>query len=578
MTPTRVARLAAWSLPALLALASTVWAQAPGKQDYLPDSTVLLRVNDHAVRVRDFVELYFEAWPEYRPQPDSLGRLQFLKQFENKSILGVVAREVNHPLEYEERQKLREWSQRAISNTLFQRLVTDSVSVTNEDIAALRREYSCEKHLQHIVFADLPTAQRVRDEMAAGKLSWKDAFARYNTKKDVAPLGDLGWLKRTSMVDGAETLFDIAPGQVSQPLLAADGYHVTRAIERRDAAPPQIAAFDHILKRQIRNDRVAARMERIQSKIREQIGLQFVDSNLVWVSSKFPTPQAPVDSTGMIRLRRVSTLPKFAPADTGRTLATWKNGRLSLEDLLDNYRETSSWVRQPLNTPTLLRQNVQNLVLEPYRWKLGVELGLDKDPMAVTLIEDKREQMLVDHLYQDSIMAKVRITPAERRKYYDKHMGEFLTYANAQYAVLSAGYTVRAESLVAVIKAGKPITQIMKEDSIRFRHSVGFVKKMTSEDRGNLYFHPVMEELKPGEMSIENIPDVGICVVQLQSFDPGRQLTYQEAEKYVDESLQNMAAQKLLDDLIARHRKRMKIELHPELVMKIRLVDPLEQS
>ena len=100
----------------------------------------------------------------------------------------------------------------------------------------------------------------------------------------------------------------------------------------------------------------------------------------------------------------------------------------------------------------------------------------------------------------------------------------------------------------------------------------------TSEDKGNLYYHPVMEELKPGEISVEDIRDVGYCVVQLQSFDPGRQLSYQEAEKYVDESLQNVAAQKLLDEFLARHRKKLKIEVHPELVMRIRLVDPLDQS
>ena len=579
MTPSRIARLAAWSLPALLT-ATSAWAQNPGpRENYLPDTTVLVRVNDRAVRVSDFVELYFEAWAEYRPAADSLGRVQFLKQFVNKEILGVVARQINHPLAYEERQKLREYSQRAISNTLFQRMVRDSVVVTDADIAALRKEYSSEKHLQHIVFADLPTARRVRDDLAAGKISWKDAYTRYNTdKKRGGPLGDLGWLKRTAIVDQAEILFDIAPGQVSQPVWAPDGYHVTKVLERRDTTAPSFATYPHLLRREIQGDRMAARMEQIQGKIRQQIGLQFVDSNLIFVASKFPTPVAPIDSTGGIHLRQFATLPRFAPEDTGRVLAAWNEGRITLDQLLENYRETNAFARQPLNTPTLLRRNVQDLVLEPYRWKLGVELGLDKDPMAVSLIEGKREQMLVEHLYQDSIMARIRITPAERRAYYDKHVGEYLTYANAWYAVLSTGYKVRADSIANVVRAGKPITQIMREDSIRFGHSVGFVKKMSSEDKGNLYYKPVMEELKPGQISVELIPDVGYCVVQLQSFDPGRQLPYAEAEKYVDESLQNMAAEKLLNDLIARHRKKMKIEVHPELVMKIRLVDPLDQS
>src|SRR5262249_48960442 len=156
------------SLPALLALSSGAWAQSPHPRDsYLPDTTVLVRVDDQVVRASEFVESYFDSWPEYRPLADSLGRVQLLNQFVNKEILGIVARQANPPLQYEERQKLREYTQRTISNTLFQRMVCDSVIVTDADIAALRREYSSEKHLQQMVFADLATANRVREELVA---------------------------------------------------------------------------------------------------------------------------------------------------------------------------------------------------------------------------------------------------------------------------------------------------------------------------------------------------------------------------------------------------------------------------
>lgn len=580
MIPSRMARSAVWSLLALPALAPTASAQAPGpRENYLPDSTVLLRVDDRVVRANEFVESFFEAWPEYRPMADSLGRVQLLNQFVNKEILGAVARKANPPLQYEERQKLREYTQRTISNTLFQRMVRDSVIVTDADVAALKREYSSEKHLQQIVFADPATAKRIREELAGGKIAWKDAFRRYNISKQVGTDGDMGWVKREAVADQAPILFDVAPGQFSQIAWGPDGYHLTRVLERRDTTPPPHAMYPHILRREISVARTADRMERIQSKIRDRIGLVFVDSNLVWVSSRFPKPRAPFDTvTGAIHLRTTGILPSFAHEDTGRVLARWNGGQFSLDQMLDYYRQTNAFVRVPVNTPALLRAYVQNLVLEPYRTELGIEFGLDKDPMAVLLIEGKREQMLVEHLYQDSIMSKVRITPAERRKYYDSHVGQFLTYATAQYAVLSTGTQARADSIAELVRKGHSITAIMREDSIRFGHSVGFVKKMTSEEKGSLYFHPVMEELKPGQVSIENIPDVGYTIVQLQSFDPGRQLSYQEAEKYVDESLQNMAAERMLNALIARHRKTMRVETHPELVMKIYWVDPLDRE
>jgi hypothetical protein len=63
-------------------------------------------------------------------------------------------------------------------------------------------------------------------------------------------------------------------------------------------------------------------------------------------------------------------------------------------------------------------------------------------------------------------------------------------------------------------------------------------------------------------------------VIQLLEFDAGRQLSYAEAEHYVDESLQNIRAEELLNALIARHEKRFRIMSRPELLMRVHLMDP----
>ena len=42
----------------------------------------------------------------------------------------------------------------------------------------------------------------------------------------------------------------------------------------------------------------------------------------------------------------------------------------------------------------------------------------------------------------------------------------------------------------------------------------------------------------------------------------------------IDESLQNLESERLLKAFIERHRKRYPIATRPDLVMRIRLVDP----
>jgi hypothetical protein len=63
-------------------------------------------------------------------------------------------------------------------------------------------------------------------------------------------------------------------------------------------------------------------------------------------------------------------------------------------------------------------------------------------------------------------------------------------------------------------------------------------------------------------------------VLHLLEFDQGRLLPYEQVESYIDEALQNIHAERMLIDLIARHRRRYRVESHPELVMRVRLVDP----
>src|SRR5262245_6559280 len=62
-------------------------AAAPAP-DYVPDTTVILRVNDRAITAYDFRERYFSADYAFRPRPDSAGRAEFLQSLINKEVLG----------------------------------------------------------------------------------------------------------------------------------------------------------------------------------------------------------------------------------------------------------------------------------------------------------------------------------------------------------------------------------------------------------------------------------------------------------------------------------------------------------
>src|SRR6185295_1872061 len=98
----------------------------------LPDTAVIARVQDRVITAKDFSEAWFDSDPQVRPQSDSLGRVEFLNSMVNKEILALVAKSVDRPLGFEDRTTLREHTNRVLTNVLYQRMVIDSIQITEQ--------------------------------------------------------------------------------------------------------------------------------------------------------------------------------------------------------------------------------------------------------------------------------------------------------------------------------------------------------------------------------------------------------------------------------------------------------------
>ena len=542
---------------------------------FLPDSFVLARVNNRAIRVERFVDAYFASYGPVRPNTDSLGRVEFLNSMVNKEVMALTALAVNRPLDFEDRATMREHTERTLSNVLYQRTVLDSVVVSEDEIRRSYDGYGREQRYRRIGFEDPNTAAAVRRLLVAHTLTWNDAVRRYSSPPSTTPDGDMGWVSRSSVdYRMAQLVWDLEPGQVSEVVNAADGVFLMQLVERRKVARPAFDPLRPLLTSQLRSLNASGRAGRLQAQMATRIGMVYDSTNIRWAVARFQGAQAVKQDGHEIVLDLGHVGGNLDPADTSRVLARHRDGRLTLSEFLSEYNRQPPTQRLPIGDFDSFRARLDAIVLEPYMAEEARARGLEKDSLAVALVDQRREELLVDHLFADSVQSRVWIRAEDRKRYYSDHLAQFFTYPVARYAAIVRSSEAGAESIMARLKRGEQAAEILRADSLAGEVS-GSIKEVRDEGRGGQYFKIIFGELRPGQATVVGPDKEGTwMVLQLLEFDAGRQLPYEQVESLVEESLQNIKAEEMLKALLARLKKRYRIESRPELVMRIDLVDP----
>ena len=276
-----------------------------------------------------------------------------------------------------------------------------------------------------------------------------------------------------------------------------------------------------------------------------------------------------------VTIDMTSKVPSFSPADTGRVLARTRDRRLTLGQFIAGYTAVSPALRRRIRGVDSFLFMLDAMVLKPEMIKLALARGIDKDPDTAALIEKRREEKLVEHLFEDSVLSRISVKPEERREYYRKHEHEFMSVPRVRYAQMLRRSAGAADSLIARLKAGASAEAIVRADSLIGGPHAASIREV-QRNEPNEYATILFDELKPGQ-STRLGPDSrgNYLVLHVLSHEDERQLAYEEVASIVAESVQNIHAEELLNQFLARHRRDHRIESHPDWVMRIRLTNPV---
>jgi hypothetical protein len=374
--------------------------------------------------------------------------------------------------------------------------------------------------------------------------------------------------------EAAIGIFDLKDGQISDVFVDNQGFQVVRVMERRPAPGPSFEKMRRYLVDELRPLKIQQRIRALREQLGRRVGMTYDSANIARAAERFGKQAAfRREASGNVVLDYDRVAPDFAPADTSMVLCRWRDGRFTLGDFLAGYSAMPTLERSPVGTFEGFRWTLDSFVLEPFTAQLGVERGLDRDPMTLAYVGKKREELMVEHLFRDSVQSQVRIAPAERRRYYQDHLADFQKPPQVRFAAIERDSIAQAEAVADRLRRGERAVDILRADSIAGRPSGAIEQRREGE---NFLFRDQILQMAAGEIRVVGPSETGsYLVIQKQDRDPGRTLPYEEVSGVVDESLQNIKAEQILKDLLARHRREHAIVLHPERLMFVKLADPL---
>jgi hypothetical protein len=457
---------------------------------------------------------------------------------------------------------------------LYIQAVEDSSAINNDSLRTVYRYYGRDLKLKILFFADRATAEHTRLLLISGRLTWAAALARYGAQTKTVHSGVSDWIKFQSLpIDIAMQIWPLRVGQVSPIILASSGYHVVQVASEQQRSLAPFDALRPFIKLAVKGLETTSRKRVIQDQAKEGMDLAYDTTNVRYASSHFGET-VKVTSSGLgADVDVADEVPDFTPQDTARVMATWKNGgHVSLGTVLHEYSDITPMLRPALNTPERMLSFIDALALAPRMVQIALARGLDKSPQYIAEVARRRESILVSHMVDDSVLTKITVTKEERRAYYDQHPNLFTSFPEVTFAMLVRPTKAAAESAKTQIAAGVPIDSMVAIDQ---RQGLASNVQTINDHTSFGYYSVVFKELRPGQNAVVG-PDKDklFGVIHEISYDAGKLVPYDQMESSIDESVRNIKGDAAVRAFIDLHAHEYAIESHPEMVMRVYLVDP----
>lgn len=435
---------------------------------------IVANVGPRTVTLGEFETTASKLDPNYfASDPDSTVKRRLIEDMINKNLLALEA--ISH--HYDADSTVAPQLAAAKSNIVLQKLyddeVTSKLKVSDGDLKTVYEHRKTELVVRHILVDSKATADSLRALLVKGASF--DSLATARTK-DIGTKQEGGLLPAWVAGDMVPTFeaasYALKPGEVSQPVESAYGWHLIKMLERR---PRPIASFDSLqpqLTQLVTQRKKDELLKHLISATKEKYNLQYVPDGVQRIndilvrirrSEADSLPQAGYREKQKVGVKFDS--PNIATrAESALVLARMRDeSPYLMKDALKAMKHMPAFMRPSPGDTAKVRDFLEGEMIKKLMEKEATARKLLDQPEVQRQLTNKTEEILVTTLYIREIQGKNIATDAQAEEYFKAHPEFFQQPPTVDIYRISLPTKGQADSVAKVIKAGKSIEAVGKE-------------------------------------------------------------------------------------------------------------------
>ncbi len=517
---------------------------------------VIAKAKGFVLTVEDLKFEIRKLGPSSRYEDTFEGRMAAVKAIWARRMLADEAERLGLVDSAEIEEVMKEAEKKQVAEVYHRWKIENRTQVPRIKTKDIRMRLSRRLHLKVIVSKTHKGAEDIASYLAKGA-RFDSLAARLEGREDFL-IHDIGWVLWKDLApDVACKVFILLPGEFSEIIRLADGYHIYWVAEDEK--------FD------LREEIISQRSKRVAKMLRTE---DLLDLERKELSARYDLK---FDQRGIMDALKAfsSSFMGERPDDSllESTVATWKGGKIYVADLFQYYYSLPQQSRLYIGDDHGIKELAYEIIMPELEALAGYDMGINRTREVKWHVEKAREELLIPAI-EDYYRSKIEVTEQDIREYYENRKQDLKTPPSYRARRLLLSDWDEARIASQRIASGEDFERVVRSMS---KDAYTAAK---GGDMGMIMFgviaayDSVIAKMRIGEVSKPFETSSGIEILKLEEIIESKQLSYDESVELVKRFITNTRAEVMLAEWIAQKREETGFTINEDLLKRVRLPLP----